>query len=359
MTTRHRWISAAVCLLLVASPVWAARGGKPPGIAISAPASTAAGQTIGITVSPVNGASLASVLLLTDRDHTSQTKETAPWSFSYTVPASITGALTVSAMASDTSTDAVYNASTVVQVGTPAALTALTLVPLDTAVGELTLPPYPPFTYYGEIMHFFLNGTFSDGVTRDLSYPASGTTYQSQNANIVTVVEDGGIQAVGEGLTNVIATNSGQSLTIPVSTDFVNPNWGELTGGITNNPDLALTHSGPVVAGAQSIPLTSTTIKPATNVPRVSWTFNNNSGLPQLKVAPGLVTWKLAKGSDPNCSVSFVNNVMPTDQPPYAVVSGTVIVELPPGGGKCVILLNIAGQSDSTADKFTITNPAP
>jgi len=286
-------------------------------------------------------------------------KDAAPWSFTYTIPADIVGALTFGAVAYDAVAEAAYTAEAIVQIGTPATLTSLTLVPQNTGVGDISVPPYFPLTYYGEVMYYRIKGTFSDGTERDLSDPASGTTYQSQNTDIVTITEDGGVQAIGEGSTTVIATNSGQSLTIPVAVDFVDPKRGDLTGGMGTAPDLALTYSGSVIADTQPIPLTSTTIKLPANVPQASWAFHNNSGLPQLKTTPGLVTWKLAKASDSNCSVSFDNNVLPTDLAPYAVTSGTVTFGLPPGGGKCVILLSIDGQSDREADKFTITNPAP
>ncbi len=354
-----RWISVLACILLSAPLAWAARGGKPPGIMISAPVNASVGQEILISVSAVNGAQISFVDVATDRGDDVGMSSSPPFSFHYTIPSSTVGILTISATAMDVPGNVSYQAQTIVQIGTPATLVTLTLVPLNTGVGDLQVTPYPPLIYYGDIMHPYLKGTFSDGVERDLSDPVSGTTYQPQNTGIVTITEDGGIQAVGEGSTTVIATNSGQSVTIPVSADFVDPNLGSLTGGTGTNPDIALTYSGPITAGAQTLALTSTTIKLPANVPQVSWAFNNNSGLPQLKVTPGLVTWKLAKASDVNCSVSFTNNVMPTDLSPYAVTSGTVTFGLPVGGGKCIVLLGIAGQSDSEEDKFTITNPAP
>ncbi len=355
-----RRVGVLVCVLLSASPAWAARGGKQPGITISAPASASVGQEILVTVSTVNGAQISFVSVSTDRGDGVGMSSTPPFSFHYTIPSSVVGTLTINATAMDVPSDVAYQTQTIVQVGTPATLTTLTLVPENTSpIADIPVPPYFPLTYYGELMHPRIRGTFSDGVVRDLSNPATGTTYQPKNTNIVTITAEGAFQAVGEGSTTVTATNSGQSVSIPVSVDFVDPKLGSLTGGTGTNPDVALTYSGPISAGAQSIPLTSTTIKLPAHVPQVSWAFHNNSGLPQLKTTPGLATWKLANGSNPNCSVSFANNVMPTDQPPYAVTSGTVTVTLPPGGGRCVLLLSITGQSDQEADKFTIINPAP
>ena len=95
------------------------------------------------------------------------------------------------------------------------------------------------------------------------------------------------------------------------------------------------------------------------NATSMTFGFNNNSGLPQLGVVRGLATWKAAGGNNSACTVSFTNNVLPTDLPPYTVSHGTMTITLPPRGGKCVLLTNIAGLPDSQADKWTITNPAP
>ncbi|MEK7415505.1 MAG: hypothetical protein AAB263_19545, partial [Planctomycetota bacterium] len=136
---------------------------------------------------------------------------------------------------------------------------------------------------------------------------------------------------------------------------------GSRCGGNCNGYDLAITYSNPVtLTPAPSttfyLPYSGAFTLPA-NATQMTFGFNNNSGLPQLGVARGIATWKLAGGSNPNCSVSFANNMLPTDLPPYAVSRGTMTITLPPGGGKCVILTNIAGMPDSQADKWTITNP--
>lgn len=353
-----RWVAVSLVPAMLWAPgAFAAPRGKTPGISITAPATATVGQQISITVSPVNGASLASVMLLTDRDHTSQVKDAPPWSFTYTVEASVVGTLTISAMASDTASDAIYTASTVVQIGTSATLTSLVLR-LGTDV-KGNLMKGLSMNYYGEVEYLPIQGTFSDGVVRDLSSLASGTTYQSQNTAIVAVTADGGLQAVANGTTDVIVSNSGRSLTVPVTVQFVNPTRGDLMGGTGTNADLALTYSGPVLAGTASLPLTSGTFSLPSNVPQISFIFHNNAGLPQLGVASGVVTAKLAKASNSNCSVSFTNNILPPDVPPFGVIDGTVTIALPTGGGKCVVSLNIVGASDNIADKFTITNPAP
>jgi hypothetical protein len=350
--------------LLAAQCAFAARKGGAPGITVSAPATASAGEVISITVTPVSEATLTDVIVGTDRGGAVGFSSTAPYSFSYVVPLDIVGALTINAVATDVNANAVYDAKTVVQVGTTSAtLTSLALHINTTLQGTWSKNMF--LDYYMETQRINIEGTYSDGITRDLSSPASGTTYASQDTNIAKILPDGSLQAMGQGGTTVTAANSGISLVIGVQVDFVDPNRGSRTGGSGTNMDVALTYSNPVTlvtpAGTTTsniLPYSGPITLPS-NASSISFPFHNNSGLPQLGVARGLVTWKLAGGSNANCSVSFVNNALPTDLTPYAVTDGTITFALPIGGGKCVVNVNIAGLPDSQADKFTITNPAP
>ncbi|MEK7415506.1 MAG: hypothetical protein AAB263_19550, partial [Planctomycetota bacterium] len=203
-------------VLLKATGAHAASPKQAPGITISAPASASVGQTISVTVMPVNGASLAWVFVTTDRGGTVGTKDTTPWSFTYVVPMDVTGSVTLGAVSSDTVTGDPYTASTVVQVGTGSAtLTSMALHINTTLQGTWSKNMF--FDYYMETQYVNVEGTYSDGVTRDLSSPASGTVYTPQDTSIVKVLPDGNLQAVGQGATTVTATNSGQSLTINVT----------------------------------------------------------------------------------------------------------------------------------------------
>lgn len=350
--------------LLWPSSVFAARGGKiaTAGIAISAPASASAGQVISITVMSVNGAAANWIAVVGDRGNSQGCfGSSLPFTCSYIVPLDVVGTMTLGAMALDTSANAEYEANATLTVGTPVALTSMALRNSTTLQGTWSKNMF--FGYFMETHYATIEGTYADGVTRDLSSPASGTIYTSQDTSIVKVLPDGNLQAVGQGATTVTATNSEQSLTIMVTVDFVDPDSGSRSGGAGTGYDLAITYSNPVTltpapSTTFNLPYSGAFTLPA-NATQMTFGFNNNSGLPQLGVARGIANWKLAGGSDSACSVSFADNVLPTDLTPYAVSRGTMTITLPPLGGKCVILTNIAGLPDSQADKWTITNPRP
>lgn len=351
-------------LLLWPPAAFAARGGKTAtvGIAITAPTSASAGQTITVTVTSLNGAAPNWVAVAGNRGNSQGCfGSSLPFTCTYIVPLDVVGTITLGAIALDTSANAEYEADATLTVGTTAALTSMELRNNTTLQGTWSKNMF--FDYYMETQYASIEGTYSDGVTRDLSSPQSGTTYTSQDPSIVKILPDGNLQAVGPGATTVTATNSGQSLTIPVTVDFVDPDSGSRCGSNCSGYDLVLTYSNPVTltpapATPFYLPYSGAITLPA-NATSMTFGFNNNSGLPQLGVARGLATWKLGGGGDPACTVSFTNNVLPTDLTPYAVSRGTMTIALPPGGGKCVLLTNIAGLPDSQADKFTITNPAP
>ena len=353
------FVGVVLGLLLAPSVAWAAGGGKTPGITVSVPASASAGQVISITVTPVNGAAPTWVAVGSDRGGPIGFNTSVPATFSYVVPLELIGTITIRAMGMDTVANAEYEANAVVQIWTTATLTSMTLHINTTLQGTWSKNMF--LDYYMETQYINIEGAYSDGVTRDLSSPASGTSYTSQDTSIVKILPDGNLQAMGQGATTVTATNSGQSLTIPITVDFVDPDSGSRCGGNCTGYDLALTYSNPVIltpATTFYLPYSGAFTLPA-NATQMAFGFNNNSGFPQLGVARGIATWKLGGGSDSSCSVSFDNNMLPTDLPPYAVSRGTMTITLPPAGGKCVILTNIAGMPDSQADKFTITNPAP
>lgn len=339
-------------------------GGKAPGIALSAPTTAVAGQVVTLTVTPVNGAVATFVMIGANRGSSSSEcfSTSLPFTCTYVIPIDVVGAVTVGATALDGTSNSVYEANVTTTIGTSATLTSMELRINTTLQGTWSQKMF--FDYYMQPQGVSIVGTYSDGVTRDLSSPASGTVYTSQNTGVVEILPDGTFQAVGQGATTVTATNSGVSLTITATVDFVDPDAGSRCGGNCTGYDLAITYSDPVTltpAAATPFSLSSsgTAFTLPTNATQMTFGFNNNSGLPQIGVLRGLATWKLAGGSDPNCSVSFANNVLPTDLPPYAVSRGKMTITLPPGGGKCVIQTNIEGLPDSRADKWTITNPVP
>jgi len=355
----------SLCVLLSqplegAKPV--GRGGKPtptPGITLTVPASAQAGEAVVITVRPVNGAEVTWVAVNTNHPGEGGDvgiSHTPPFDFPYTIPVDAIGTLRVVAVGEDSPKDLGYVTEAFIEVVTPATIQAISVPPLANLLG-----PVPRFfNYYKESETVFVEGTYSDGIVRDISSPSAGTTYTAQNPAIVQVLADGSLQAIGQGSTTVLIANGGLSASIDVRVDFVDPNRGNRTGGNGDSVDLALTYSGPIILTSQQFPLSSSgTIALPVNSSQMGLIFHNNSGLLQLGVTPGIVVGSVGGSSARECAVSFTENVMPTDIPPYAVQDGTVVFTLPAGGGKCVFNLKIAEMSSSAADKFTITNPAP
>lgn len=333
------------------------------GMKISAPANASAGDVITINVEPVGDVALTGVVVGADPGGPVGFGETAPYTVNYVIPLDVTGLLTIGAAAGNDAAEEVYQASTVVQVDTGTAVLQSMELRLETVLLQNAFSQKMSSDYYMESQRPYIVGTYSDGVDRNLTSPATGTVYTSQNTNVVRILPDGTFQAVGEGATTVTVTNSGVSHTLQVTVDFVDPDRGTLCGSRCTGYDLVLTYSAPVtLVPEMEVPpnlFYSTTITLPANASEMTFRFNNNSGLPQLGVPRSLVTWELDRRSDSNCSVSFTDNVMPPDRPPYAVQRGKMTVRLPAGGGTCIFTTNIEGLAGKDADKWTITNPAP
>jgi len=61
-----------------------------------------------------------------------------------------------------------------------------------------------------------VEGVYEDGVTRNIRYATTGTTYSSHDENIVTVGENGKVYVQGVGEALITVTNSGISTDVPV-----------------------------------------------------------------------------------------------------------------------------------------------
>ena len=68
----------------------------------------------------------------------------------------------------------------------------------------------------GKIFELPVVGEFADGVTRRISSPASGTSYQSTNPNVIRVLSHGLLQIVGNGKTVLTVTNRGKQASLDV-----------------------------------------------------------------------------------------------------------------------------------------------
>jgi PKD domain len=68
----------------------------------------------------------------------------------------------------------------------------------------------------GKIFELPVVGDFADGVTRRISTPSSGTSYESSSPNVIKVLPGGLLQIVGNGKTIVTATNRGKRAVLDV-----------------------------------------------------------------------------------------------------------------------------------------------
>jgi hypothetical protein len=68
----------------------------------------------------------------------------------------------------------------------------------------------------GKIFELPVVGEFTDGVTRRISAPATGTSYQSSNSKVIRVLPQGLLQIVGNGKTVLMVTNRGKQASLDV-----------------------------------------------------------------------------------------------------------------------------------------------
>lgn len=68
----------------------------------------------------------------------------------------------------------------------------------------------------GKIFELPVVGEFSDGVSRRISTPATGTSYQSSNSSVIKVLAGGLLQIAGNGKATITVTNRGKQASLDV-----------------------------------------------------------------------------------------------------------------------------------------------
>jgi hypothetical protein len=71
----------------------------------------------------------------------------------------------------------------------------------------------------GKVFELPVVGEFSDGVTRRISAPATGTSYHSSNQNVIKLLSSGLLQIVGNGKTTLTVTNRGKQASLDVTVE--------------------------------------------------------------------------------------------------------------------------------------------
>lgn len=82
---------------------------------------------------------------------------------------------------------------------------------------EGQLATYGQVDVLGKIFELPVVGEFADGITRPLSTPASGTSYQSSNEKVIRVLQDGMLKIVGNGKTVLTVKNRGKEAALDVT----------------------------------------------------------------------------------------------------------------------------------------------
>jgi hypothetical protein len=143
----------------------------------------------------------------------------------------------------------------------------------------------------GKIFELPVVGEFADGVTRPISSPASGTSYQSSNQKAVKVLADGMLQIVGNGKTTLTVTNRGKQATLDVE---VNVNEEP------NEPPIADAGSNRTVKGGSKVKLSGLKSRdPEGEALYYTWSQVRGSKVPLLDVNGPEASFQAPQVSEP------------------------------------------------------------
>jgi pimeloyl-ACP methyl ester carboxylesterase len=172
------------------------------------------GDEVTIVVSPQEGRTISFVAIFAGIGRglvQSELIELPPYMVKFKIPLPYLGAYPIAVMARDSNGNEAYaEINTIVQ--SNAQLQRIEVSPSSVSLSSK-----------GSFKRLEVSGQFSDGVKRDLTTKTTGTTYVSDNANVVQVSENGVITAVDQGSAIVRVTNQNQSVDIPVNVQFEVP----------------------------------------------------------------------------------------------------------------------------------------
>ena len=199
---------------LGAPPVAATRGSgglTENGIRFSVPAdgaTFASGDTIPVSLAGANGFNPTRVLLLAQDQVL--VDEQAPYDFQLDIPLGVAGAVSLAAMAADSNGNFARTGGIVISAEPSAALEEFDIVNDSMFLNG-----------FFDRQRLAVVGQFSDGISRDLSDPSTGTLYSSADPAIASIDEFGNVTPHRDGATILMATNSGIQDSIPVEVDNI------------------------------------------------------------------------------------------------------------------------------------------
>jgi pimeloyl-ACP methyl ester carboxylesterase len=178
--------------------------GKASGtVQVTAPvdgASYAPGDTVNVTVSA--SGTISEVLIACPVG--AITDSASPYEYSFIIPAEYLGPMTIGTAGKD-GTGLVNDDSVTINVTTAASVTSLSLTPSP----NLLITTGAQASLAAEAL-------FSDGIVRDVSAGALGTTYESSAPSVANVNADGVVTGNQEGTTSITARNNGESAAVTV-----------------------------------------------------------------------------------------------------------------------------------------------
>jgi len=177
----------------------------------------APGTDVTLEVTPNAGSDLQAVLFTIGGQNVSNTVsdsalvEAAPFRTSFALPAEASGAYEISAFG--------RNAA-----GQVAQISRTIIVRPTATVSTLSVSPSPLFfSAANTTLQLSVSGDFSDGVSRDISTAATGTTFVSANPLVATVSADGLVTALTQGNTILTIRNGTVNTQVVVQIAFQAP----------------------------------------------------------------------------------------------------------------------------------------
>lgn len=150
------------------------------------------GQTVTVSLTPPVGSNLTEVLV--SGPLSAQIDDQAPFDLQFEVPIEAIGDFEMTAVGKNAAGDLFASENITLSVVPPGTLQDIDLLPSEVVLFSR-----------GDTSSLLVLGQFSDGVVRDLSDPALGTTYLSDDPSIVSVSPDGLLKAERLGITTLIA----------------------------------------------------------------------------------------------------------------------------------------------------------
>jgi uncharacterized repeat protein (TIGR01451 family) len=212
-------------------------------LVLLASANVAPGQQVQCSATPPGGVNFASVAFLTPDAYVEDTN--APFSATLTIPTVAVGEYLLSYLARDADSNVWWGTQ------------LLTVTPASPPNFLDAEPRRFIFTQLGTTRQITVAGTYAGSVERNLTAPASGTTYTSADTNIVSVNTNGVMMAMGQGATVVAITNGSRfafvdvQVTSALRTDLVLTKTVSASNLFAGQPvtfTLRVTNAGPQTA---------------------------------------------------------------------------------------------------------------